>query len=92
MKIYTYSEAHKNPEARKRVSTLPAGSRSARETILIMRRGRPIARLKPNEEPVKHGLLAVTGWLSADDPFLSAVDEIVVARAERRPRALRNRP
>ncbi len=38
------------------------------------------------------GLGIVRGWLSDDDPFLAAVEEIVTARVRDRPRALRERP
>lgn len=73
-------------EARKRFSTLLARVAFGKETILIMRRGRAMARLIPvDEEPAEQGLGAVTGWLPDDDPFLSAVDEIVTARARHRP-------
>ena len=41
--------------------------------------------IPPDEEPAEQGLGAVTGWLPDDDPFLSAVDEIVTARARHRP-------
>jgi hypothetical protein len=47
-----------------------------------------MARLiPPDDEPVQPGLGTVQGWLSDDDPFLVAVDEIVTARAGHRPRA-----
>jgi prevent-host-death family protein len=80
-------------EAKKHLSTLLGRVAFGKETILIMRRGRPMARLiPPDDGPAEQGLGAVTGWLSADDPFLSAVDEIVTARARHRPRALRKAP
>lgn len=80
-------------EAKKRLSTLLGRVAFGRETILIMRRGRPMARLvPPDDEPVESGLGAVRGWLSDDDPFLTAVEEIVTARAKHRPRVLRRRP
>ena len=74
-------------EAKKQLSTLLGRVAFGKETILIMRRGRPMARLiPPDEEPEERGLGTVRGWLSEDDPFLTAVDEIVTARASHRPR------
>ena len=52
-----------------------------------------MARLvPPDQEPVEKGLGTVRGWLSDDDPFLAAVDEIVTTRVKHRPRVLRRRP
>lgn len=77
-------------EAKKRLSTLLGRVAFGKETILIMRRGRPMARLiPPEDESVEPGLGTVRGWLSDDDPFLAAVREIVAARVKHRPRALR---
>jgi antitoxin (DNA-binding transcriptional repressor) of toxin-antitoxin stability system len=77
-------------EAKKRLSTLLGRIAFGKETILIMRRGRPMARLiPPDDEPAQQGLGSVRGWLSDDDPFLAAVEEIVTARFRHRPRALR---
>ena len=74
-------------EARKRLSMLLERVAFGRESILIMRRGRPMARLIPaNDESVEPGLGRVRGWLSDDDPFLAAVEEIVTARVRHRPR------
>jgi len=68
-------------EAKKQISTLLRRVAFGKETILITRRGRPMARLIPHDaEPVEPGLGSVRGWLSDDDPFLAAVDEIVTAR------------
>ena len=74
-------------EAKKRLSDLLGRVAYRKETILITRRGRPMARLvPPGDEAVEEGLLAVRGWLPEDDPFFSAVDQIVDARLKRRPR------
>jgi prevent-host-death family protein len=79
-------------EAKKRLSTLLGRVAFGRETILIMRRGRPMARLvPPDHEPDEPGLSTVQGWLSDDDPFFAAVEEIVAARVKHRPRVLRKR-
>jgi antitoxin (DNA-binding transcriptional repressor) of toxin-antitoxin stability system len=79
-------------EARKQLSTLLRHVAFGKETTLIMRRGRPMARLiPPHDEPVQQGLAAVRGWMSDDDPFLAAVDEIVTARGGHRLRASHGR-
>jgi prevent-host-death family protein len=79
-------------EAKKKLSTLLGRVAFGKETILIMRRGRPMARLIPaDDEPVQQGLGTVRGWLSDDDPFLTAVDEIVTSRVRHKPRVLRGR-
>jgi len=79
-------------EAKKRFSTLLGRVAFGKETILIMRRGRPMARLIPADDKLAEpGLGTVRGWLSDDDPFLTAVEEIVTARGKHRPRALRRR-
>ncbi|MCM2315493.1 MAG: type II toxin-antitoxin system Phd/YefM family antitoxin [Thermoanaerobaculia bacterium] len=73
--------------AKKQLSELLGRVAFRRETILITRRGRPMARLvPPDEEPKAPGLGSVRGWMSADDPFLEAVDDLVTARSAHRPR------
>ncbi|MEK6371067.1 MAG: type II toxin-antitoxin system Phd/YefM family antitoxin [Acidobacteriota bacterium] len=89
----TREEAINVAEAKKRLSTLLGRVAFGKETILIMRRGRPMARLvPPDDESIEPGLGTVRGWLSDDDPFLEAVEEIVTARVTHRPRALRRKP
>jgi len=79
-------------DAKKQFSTLLGRVAFGKETILIMRRGRPMARLIPaDDQSEESGLATVQGWLSDDDPFLKAVDEIVTARVKHRPRVLRKR-
>jgi prevent-host-death family protein len=79
-------------EAKKQLSTLLGRVAFGKETILIMRRGRPMARLiPPDDEPAELGLATVRGWLPDDDPFLAAVEEIVTARVKHRPRVLGKR-
>jgi prevent-host-death family protein len=79
-------------EAKKQLSNLLGRVAFGGETILIMRRGRPMARLiPPDEQPAEQGLGAVRGWLSDDDPFLATLDEIVTTRARHRPRTLPKR-
>jgi antitoxin (DNA-binding transcriptional repressor) of toxin-antitoxin stability system len=61
------------------------------ETILIMREGKPIAKLGPAAvEAVPEHLGKVKGWLEEDDPFFAAIDEIVEARFQHQPRSVRS--
>jgi prevent-host-death family protein len=62
------------------------------ETILITRRGKPMAKLVPvrDGEDAPH-LGNVKGWLTADDPYFAAVEKIVGARSHHRPRVLPHR-
>jgi prevent-host-death family protein len=88
----TREESVNVAEAKKRLSTLLGRVAFGKETIWITRRGRPMAKLVPPEhEADEPGLGAVRGWLSDDDPFFTAVDDIVAARVKHRPRVLRKR-
>jgi len=60
-----------------------------RETILITRRGKPVAKLVPVDDG-SAGRAAVSGrgWLEEDDSFFAIVDEIVADRAHHKPRVL----
>ena len=74
-------------EAKKRFSDLLGRVAYGGETIVITRRGRPMAKLIPVAEPGgRAGLGALRGWLERDDPFFARVDAIVAARARHRPR------
>ena len=68
-------------EAKRRLSDLLGRVAYGGETVLITRRGRPMAKLLPpgvtGEDP---GLAAVRGWLDEDDPFFARMDTIVAAR------------
>jgi len=76
-------------EAKRRLSELIGRVAFGHETVLITRRGRPMARLAPVGEatPAPH-LADVRGWLDDDDPFLAEVEEIVAGRAGHRPRVM----
>lgn len=79
-------------EAKRRFSDLLGRVAYAGVTILITRRGRPMAKLVPvgPEEP---GHLAdVQGWLDNDDPFFAEIEAIEEGRAEHTPRVLDNPP
>ena len=60
------------------------------ETILFLQSGKPVAKLVPagSEDEPSH-LADVEGWLEDSDPFFAAIDEIVEARSQHRPRVIR---
>lgn len=58
------------------------------ETILITRRGKPMAKLVPVGDDETPHLADVRGWLDDDDPFFDAIDSIVESRARHAPRIL----
>ncbi len=74
-------------DAKRRLSELVGRVAFGGARVLITRRGRPMAKLVPPDEPEGGTHLAdVTGWLPDDAPFFQAVDEIVAARAGHVPR------
>jgi prevent-host-death family protein len=75
-------------DAKRRFSELLGRVAYGRTTVMITRRGKPMAKLVPPSEPESTAGLASVGWLDDDDPFFDRVDEIVAARASRRPRVL----
>jgi prevent-host-death family protein len=59
------------------------------ETIVITRRGRPMAKLVPMEERDSETPdLASRGWLEDDDPFFEIVEDIVDERPRHVPRVV----
>ncbi len=79
-------------EAKKHFSELLARVAFGGETVLITRRGKPMARLVPAETPEEEEYLDnVEGWLDDGDPFFAAVEEIVARRSRHVPRALQPR-
>jgi len=79
-------------EAKKRLSDLIGRVAYGGETVIITRRGRPMAKLVPPADEQMEGLATVRGWLDADDPLFADVDAIVAARRTHRPRVYRGRP
>ena len=76
-------------EAKRQFSDLLGRVAYGGETILITRRGRPMARLVPPDQPASVVHPAdIDGWLAEDDPFFAEIDAIVRARARHRPRVL----
>lgn len=74
--------------AKARLSELIGQVAHAGDSVLITRRGRPVAKLVPVSTPARRHLAKVKGWLDRGDPFFDAVDEIVAERAKRKPRAV----
>jgi prevent-host-death family protein len=60
------------------------------ETIIITRRGKPMARLVPIDADTAAPHVAdAQGWLEDDDPFFPTIDRIVAERETHHPRVLR---
>lgn len=62
------------------------------ESILITRRGRPMARLVPADVGRHSRLTDLEGWLEEDDPFFETIERIVERRTDRVPRVLEASP
>jgi prevent-host-death family protein len=73
-------------EAKKSLSELLGRVAYGRETITIVKRGRPMARLVPISSQGSAGLADVKGWLDDNHPFFKNIEEIVAERHKRRPR------
>lgn len=79
-------------EAQQHLSDLVERVTHEGEIFLLVEEGRPVAKLVPvgPEEQVGH-LANVQGWLEDDDPFFSAIEEIVEARHRHIPRIVQER-
>jgi prevent-host-death family protein len=77
-------------EAKKRLADLLGRVAYGKETIIITRRGRPMAKLVPIGQPdIDHHLADARGWLEDNDPFFSQIQTIVKSRSKvkfRKPR------
>lgn len=73
-------------EAKKSLSELLGRVAYGKETITIVKRGRPMARLVPISPAASRPLADVKGWLDDEDPFFVHVRRIVEERHTRRPR------
>jgi prevent-host-death family protein len=80
-------------DAKRAFSDLLGRVAYGRETIVITRRGRPMAKLVPIQEQQPQGneLVNVEGWLDEDDAYFEIMDEIVANRQRHVPRALKNK-
>jgi prevent-host-death family protein len=74
-------------EAKKHLSELLGRVAFGKEHILITKRGKPMARLVPAEEEIKH-LAEAKGWLDKGDDFFAAIDHIVQIRSQHLPRVM----
>jgi prevent-host-death family protein len=79
-------------EAKRRFSDLLGRVAYGGETILITRRGRPMAKLVPAGEGEPGHLAEVRGWLDDDDSFFAEIEAIVAGRMKRLPRVLDTPP
>ena len=76
-------------EAKKHFSELLGRVAFGGESILITRRGRPMARLAPLDEHQAHPHPAdMEGWLEENDPFFQEIDRILTQRLAHRSRIL----
>lgn len=60
-----------------------------KRSVLITKRGRPMAKLIPVDPPAVAHPARIKGWMDANDPFLKSVDRIVAERAKHRPRPVK---
>lgn len=74
-------------EAKKHFSDLLGQVAYGKKHILITKRGRPMARLVPVDDPGAH-LSKAKGWLENDDPFFDSIDRITQDRTKHVPRVL----
>lgn len=80
-------------EAKRHLSELLGRVAYGGETILITRRGKPMAKLIPPDAGDESAHLGnVQGWLDDDDAFFAAIDEIVEDRFDHKPRVLADSP
>jgi len=77
-------------EAKKQFSDLLGRVAYGGETILILRRGKPMARLVPPGDVERPHLADAKGWLDEEDPLFSILDDRARKRA-RTPRVLKHR-
>lgn len=76
-------------DAKKHLSELLGRILYGGEAFVIARRGRPIARLGPLDEPATRHLADAKGWLRGGDELFSILDQIVAERPKHTPRAAR---
>ncbi len=76
-------------EAKKHFSELIGKVAYGKKRLLITKRGKPMARLVPVEESVRH-LSDACGWLEDSDPFFQTIERIMADREKHMPRILAN--
>ena len=77
--------------ARKHFSELLDQVAFGKKHILITKRGKPMARLVPTDEPDMH-LCDARGWLENSDPFFDIIEQIILDRSKHVPRMLKEIP
>ena len=77
-------------EAKKHFSELLGKVAYGKEQILITKRGQPMARLVPADQPERH-LGDVKGWLDEKDPFFDTIDRIIKGRKSHSSRILKGK-
>ena len=75
-------------EAKARLSELLGRVAHGGESILITRRGKPMAKLVPPHTEARKHLAEVEGWLDDDDPFFDTMEAVVEERLRHPPRVL----
>ncbi len=61
-----------------------------KETLVITRRGRPVAQVSPVTDAPCH-LANVQGWLDDSDPFFGVLRNITATRVKHTPRVWKNK-
>jgi prevent-host-death family protein len=79
-------------DAKKSLSQLLGRVAYAQESITILKRGRPMARLVPVTDRRRSSLADVKGWLDPKDPFFAIMDQILTARHVRHFRRIQSLP
>ncbi len=74
-------------EAKKHLSEILGRVAYGGEQIVITKRGKPMARLVPATEELRH-LAEAKGWLNDEDDFFEIIDRIVEDRNKHVPRVL----
>lgn len=75
-------------EAKRSFSELLGRVAYGKETITILKRGRPMAELVPIRRTSRPHLADVKGWLKDDDPFFKIMEKIIEERHAHLPRRL----
>ena len=78
-------EAINIAEAKKHFSELIGQVAYGKKRLVITKRGKPMARLVPIEESVRH-LSDACGWLEDNDPFFQTIESVVADRKKHIPR------
>jgi len=73
-------------EAKRSLSELLGRVAYGRETITIMKRGRPMACLVPAIGETRRPIEAIKGWLLDEDPFFTVMEEVIAERHSHKPR------